>query len=62
MKENWSYNSWMKYLYDTLNDKARVSVYTDFGEIGNRSEIEIQEEIAYYKDQDKKTSDRVRAS
>ena len=62
MEKDWGYNSWMKYLYNTLNGKANVSVHTKFGEIGNRSEIQIQDEIAYLKAKDKNITDKIRAS
>jgi hypothetical protein len=61
--KKWTYDSWMKYLFDTLNGKAEVKgVVTKYGEIGNRSSIEIDREIEALKKEDKEITDKVRSS
>jgi hypothetical protein len=61
--KKWTYNSWMQYLYETLNGKAEVTpVLTKYGEIGNRSSIEIDREIQALKKEDREITDKVRSS
>lgn len=61
--KKWTYNSWMQYLYNTLNGKASVKgVVTKFGEIGYRTKSEIQKEIDAYKEEDTKITNKLRAS
>jgi len=61
--KKWNYNSWMQYLNDTLNGKAEVKgIVTKYGEIGNRSSIEIEREIQALKKVDKETTDKVRST
>jgi hypothetical protein len=61
--KKWTYDSWMQYLFDTLNGKAEVKgVVTKYGEIGNRSSIEISREIEALKKEDKEITDKVRSS
>lgn len=61
--KKWTYDSWMQYLFDTLNGKAEVKgVVTKYGEIGNRSSIEIDREIESLKKEDKEITDKVRSS
>ena len=54
-----TYNNWMKYIHNELNPKP---IEYQFGEIGNSTELQIQEEIEYLKSLDKEISDKVRAS
>jgi hypothetical protein len=61
--KKWTYDSWMQYLFNTLNGKAEVKgVVTKYGEIGNRSSIEISREIEALKKEDKEITDKVRSS
>jgi len=57
-----TYNNWMRYIYNELNPKPIKKIEYQFGEIGNRTELQIQEEIEYLKSLDKEISDKVRAS
>jgi hypothetical protein len=57
-----SYNNWMRYIYNSLHSKPVKKIEYSFGEIGNRSKLEIQEEIAYLRKLDKEITDRVRAT
>jgi hypothetical protein len=57
-----SYNNWMRHIYNSLHSKPVKKIEYSFGEIGNRSKLEIQEEIAYLRKLDKEITDRVRAT
>tara|TARA_R100000655_G_C2882902_1_gene175614 strand:+ start:55 stop:258 length:204 start_codon:yes stop_codon:yes gene_type:complete len=57
-----SYSNWMQYIYNTLNPKPAKKIVYQFGEIGNRSEKQIQEEITYLKELDKNISNKVRST
>tara|TARA_R110001606_G_scaffold397417_3_gene573800 strand:+ start:2184 stop:2393 length:210 start_codon:yes stop_codon:yes gene_type:complete len=61
--KKWTYDSWMKYLYESLNGKAEVKgVVTKFGEIGKRSFLEIDREIKALKKEDKEITEKVRST
>jgi hypothetical protein len=55
-----SYNNWMKYIYNSLNPKTKQEY--KFGQVGNRSEIDIQDEIEYLRNLDTEISNKVRSS
>tara|TARA_Y100001963_G_scaffold91236_1_gene125742 strand:+ start:9934 stop:10134 length:201 start_codon:yes stop_codon:yes gene_type:complete len=55
-----SYNNWMKYIYNSLNPKTKQEC--KFGQVGNRSEIDIQDEIEYLRNLDTEISNKVRSS
>tara|TARA_R100000808_G_C2136003_1_gene144339 strand:+ start:249 stop:455 length:207 start_codon:yes stop_codon:yes gene_type:complete len=57
-----SYNNWMRYIYNSLHSKPVKKIEYSFGEIGNRSELEIQEEIAYLRKLDTDISNKLRTS
>lgn len=57
-----SYNNWMQYIYNNLYPKPVKKIVYKFGEIGNRSEKEIQDEIAYLKKIDTDISNKVRST
>lgn len=56
------YNQWMSYIHKSLNPKTINQIEYEFGVIGKRNEIQIQEEISYLRELDKDISNKVRAS
>ena len=52
----------MRYIYNNLHTKPVIKIEYSFGEIGNRSELKIQEEIAYLKKLDTDLSNKLRTS
>tara|TARA_R100000781_G_scaffold109508_1_gene74483 strand:+ start:1244 stop:1447 length:204 start_codon:yes stop_codon:yes gene_type:complete len=57
-----TYNNWMRYIHQSLNPQPVKKIVYQFGEIGNRTEFQIQEEIAHLRQLDKDISNKVRAS
>jgi hypothetical protein len=57
-----SYNNWMKYIHSTLTKADNPIMESKFGEVGKRTCNQIQEEIEYLRELDKKISNRVRSS
>ena len=57
-----SYNNWMRYINNTLNKNKNSITESKFGEVGKRTCNQIQEEIEYLRELDKKISNRVRSS
>ena len=57
-----SYNNWMRYINNTLNKNKNSITESKFGEVGNRTTKQIQQEIKYLRELDKQISNRVRTS
>lgn len=62
MKNKLTYNNWMRYIYNALHPQPIKKIVYQFGEIGNRTELQIQEEIEYLRKLDKDTSNKLRAT